>query len=536
MSAITFETSAGTATLRPATSEDIDAQVALNRLCFPSPDEQTIVWNRAQLANHQRLFPEGQMVVELGGKVVAGAASLIVDLGADRYRPHTYAGITDGGYFHTHNPEGDSLYGADLYVDPAARRLGIASQIAEARRQLCRKHNLRRIIAGGRIPGYANHSKLTPEQYIAEVEAGALQDEVLCFQLKQGFVVRGLLRSYVRDPGSKNFATFIEWQNPDYVPTESAGGRKVRVAAVQYQVRKLQSFEDFAEQVEYFVQTASEYRADFVVFPEFLSMQLLSLPELRKLPALEGIARLADMENQFFELMSGLATSFGLHIIAGTHPVRRDGSLYNACALMFPDGHHVLQPKLHITPSEKSFWGIRGGSELRVIPTPKARVGILICYDSEFPEAARYLADQGIEILFVPYCTDDRQGYARVRYCSQARAIENQIFVVTAGIIGNLPSVPAMDIHYGQAAVFTPSDYEFSRDGIAAIADSNVETLLVADLDIHDLYRCRAAGAVRPHLDRRPDLFQFAATLKNDASPLNPEEELLMQTVSDEDE
>jgi len=209
--------------------------------------------------------------------------------------------------------------------------------------------------------------------------------------------------------------------------------------------------------------------------------------------------------------------------------MRRDGVLYNVCALFLPDGRFVLQPKLHITPSEKSFWGIRGGNELRVIPTAKATVGILVCYDSEFPEAARSLADQGVEILFVPYCTDDRQGYARVRYCSQARAIENQIYVVTAGIIGNLPSVPAMDIHYGQAGVFTPSDFEFSRDGIHAIADSNVETLLVADLDIHDLYRCRAAGSVRPHLDRRPDLFQFSSSLQNDTSPLNPDEELMME-------
>ena len=150
-----------------------------------------------------------------------------------------------------------------------------------------------------------------------------------------------------------------------------------------------------------------------------------------------------------------------------------------------------------------------------ILPTPKAKIAVQICYDVEFPEATRYLADQGVEILFVPYCTDDRHGLLRVRYCAQARAIENQIYVATAGVIGNLPSVPAMDIHYGQAAVFTPSDFAFARDGIQAIADSNVETLLVTDLDIADLYRSRAAGSVTPRLDRRTDLFELKVKLKN---------------------
>jgi predicted amidohydrolase len=163
-----------------------------------------------------------------------------------------------------------------------------------------------------------------------------------------------------------------------------------------------------------------------------------------------------------------------------------------------------------------------------VFPTAKGKVGILICYDSEFPEAARYLADQGIEILFVPYCTDDRQGYCRVRYCCQARAIENQIYVVTAGIVGNLPSVAAMDIHYGRTAIYSPADFEFARDGILAEADSNVEMLLVSDLDINDLYRSRSAGSVRPRHDRRPDLFEFRAKfdeppeLVEHAEPFDP--------------
>ncbi|MGE3674433.1 MAG: carbon-nitrogen hydrolase, partial [Polyangiaceae bacterium] len=120
----------------------------------------------------------------------------------------------------------------------------------------------------------------------------------------------------------------------------------------------------------------------------------------------------------------------------------------------------------------------------------------------------------------VPYCTDTREGHLRVRYCCQARAIENQVYVAAAGVIGNLPSVAAMDIHYGRAAVFTPSDFEFARDGVQAQADSNVEMLLVTDLDINDLYRSRMSGSVTPRLDRRRDLFEFRSRVKrSEASP-----------------
>jgi predicted amidohydrolase/ribosomal protein S18 acetylase RimI-like enzyme len=511
-----FATRQGEATLRLAALSDLDALIDLNKRCFPTPLEESVIWNRAQLRNHLRVFPDGQFVVERGGRLIGAAHSLIISLGSDPYRPHTYSGVTDGGYFHNHDPEGDTLYGVDVYVDPEARGQGIAHELYGARRAACKHMNLRRILAGGRIHGFIDHPELSPEQYVRKVETGELNDLVLSFQLREGFVVRGVLRNYVRDPRSRNNAILIEWLNPEHVAQASVGARKVRVAAVQHQVRRTQNFQAFAEQLEYFVEAASGYRADFVVFPEFVSMQLLSQPGLERLGAREGVLKLATLSNEYLELVSSLARRFGIHIIAGTHPMELRGTLYNVCPFVFPDGRMQLQPKLHITPGEKAYWGLEGGSDLGIMHTPKAKVGVLICYDVEFPEAARYLSDRGAEILFVPYCTDDRQGYCRVRVCSQARAIENQIYVVTAGIIGNLPSVAAMDIHYGQAAVFTPSDFEFARDGVQAEADPNVEMLLVTDLDIDDLHRTRASGSVRPRLDRRRDLFEFKVHLQSD--------------------
>jgi predicted amidohydrolase/GNAT superfamily N-acetyltransferase len=499
---------------RLSRNEDIPAIINVYTAAYPALAKHGILWSSDQLASHQKVFPDGQMVAECDGAIIGCVASLIVFMGTDPYRQHTYSGITDGGFFHNHDPQGDTLYGADIFIHPDYRGCGIARTFYQLRKELCTKLNLRRILAGGRIPGYAEVAEdMRPEEYVTKVENGQLSDPVLNFQLHMGFVVRGILHRYLRDSKSQDYATLVEWLNPDYEP--GGGARtKVRVSCVQYQVRQVRDFDDFAQQVEYFVETAADYRSDFVVFPEFFSVQLLSQPSLRKKPSLEGISQLADLEKPFMDLMCSLAKDYGLHIIAGSHPIRRGNVLLNASPLIYPDGSFDLQPKLHITPSERRYWGISGGDRLTVFPTAKAKVGILICYDSEFPEAARYLADRGAEIIFVPYCTDDRQAYLRVRYCSQARAVENQVYVVTSGIIGNLPSVPAMDIHYGRAGVFSPSDFEFARDGIQAQADSNVEMLLVSDLDISDLHRSRASGSVRPRHDRRSDLFEFKVTFE----------------------
>lgn len=504
----------GEVTFRTSRPDDVLGVIEVYKAAYPALAKHGIIWTRDQLASHQRVFPDGQMVAECNGRIIGAVATLIVFMGTDPYRQHTYSGITDGGFFHNHDPQGDTLYGADIFVHPDFHGCGIGSVFYDLRRDLCVQLNLRRIIAGGRISGYSEvKDELTPDDYVRKVENNEIRDPVLGFQLRMGFVVRAILNNYLRDTQSCDFATLIEWLNPDYEP--GAGARtKVRVSCVQYQVRQVQGFDDFAQQVEYFVETAADYRSDFVVFPEFFSVQLLSQPSLRKKPSLEGISQLADLEKPFMDLMSRLAKEYGLHIIAGSHPMRRGDAILNMSPLIYPDGSFDLQPKLHITPSERRYWGITGGDRLTVFPTAKAKVGILICYDSEFPEAARYLADRGAEIIFVPYCTDDRQAYLRVRYCSQARAVENQVYVVTSGIIGNLPSVPAMDIHYGRAGVFSPSDFEFARDGIQAQADSNVEMLLVSDLDISDLHRSRASGSVRPRRDRRNDLFEFKVSFE----------------------
>jgi predicted amidohydrolase/ribosomal protein S18 acetylase RimI-like enzyme len=498
---------------RTPREEDFAEMIDLHERCFPGMMEEDEAWREDQLESQLQIFADGQVVIERDGKIVGVSSSLIVSMGRDPLRRHTYYGITDDGYFFNHDPQGDTLYGAEIYVDPAERGQGIGALLYVIRRELCKRLNMRRILAGGRLSNFENYSdRYTPEEYVYAVQDGLVKDPVLGFQLKEGFVVRDVMPNYIRDPKSRNYASLIEWLNPDYQQSEGED-RKVRVACVQYQMRRIADFDEFAAQVRYFVETAGEdYGVDYVLFPEFFSVQLLSAME--PYSSRDGIRKLATLTGKFRELMSALAREQGLHLIAGSHPVLQDdGRLQNEAMVFRPDGSFVSQPKLHITPSETTWWGITGGNELLVIQTPKAKIGILICYDVEFPEAARYLAEQGVEILFVPYCTDNRQGYLRVTKCAAARAIENQIYVVTAGVVGNLPDVPAMDIHYGRAAVYTPSDFEFARDGIQAEADPNVETMLVTDLDINDLYRSREAGSVTPLMDRRRDLFELKVNL-----------------------
>lgn len=509
--------------VRRATKSDIPKLMELNRISYPVLAHENVVWGEAHLLSHQRVFPQGQLVAEFEGRIVGAVSTLLVNMGADPLRHHTWSGITDSGYFTSHEPNGDTLYGADIYVHPDTRGLGVGAALYEARRALCRKLNKRRILAGGRLWNYSEQAdNMSAAEYAQRVVAGEFRDLVLSFQLREGFELRGVMPNYLRDAKSHNFGSLIEWLNPDYRPALPAGDRKVRIACVQYKMRKVTSFSEFARQITYFVGVAVDYETDFILFPELFTVQLLSATNT--FSPQEGMRKLAEYTPKLNSLLRKLAMKHGVTIIGGSHPTHVGRTLRNISTIYLPNGNKMEQPKLHITPNERNWWGITGGSSLQVVDTPVARVGVLICYDIEFPEAARHLADAGAEIIFVPFCTDNRQSYLRVRYCAAARAIENQVYVALAGNVGNLPDVPNMDVQYGQAAVLTPSDFAFARDGIAAEAEPNEETVLICDVDLDDLKNSQSAGTVTPRLDRRADLFKVVATVSPaDASPAQAE-------------
>lgn len=276
---------------------------------------------------------------------------------------------------------------------------------------------------------------------------------------------------------------------------------ELRVAAIQYYIRPVDSFARFADQVSALVATAADYKADLVVFPEYFTVQLLTLGDLGR-PIREQVRDLAAQVPAFLELMSGLARRHGVHLVAGSIPGRGDnGEIHNDSHVFGPDGRHAVQGKLHMTRWEREEWQITPRRRLRVIETSFGRMAVAICYDVEFPEIARAAARRGCDLLVVPSCTDDRQGFLRVRYCAQARAIENQMFVVHACTVGSLPMVPAVSLNYGQASILTPSDFTFSRDGILAEGAVNSETMVIGVLRLDDLRASRETGTVLPLRD-----------------------------------
>ena len=501
-------------TVRNARITDVPLILELLQRAYPDALPYTAGMIRGQIST----FPNGQFVVEYDDVLVGYAASFRIAeklaLGA-----HTWTAITGGGYGARHDPRGDWLYGMEVCVDPELRRLRIGQRLYDARRQLCEGEELKGIVFGGRMPNWARRKKDYPDplDYVAAVGEKKVIDPVVNFHLRAGFEPIGVLENYDPDDrASGGCATHMVWRNPYAEDMETRGNlahghnESVRVATVQFQARKVASFEEFIENIEYFVDVCSDYRCDFVAFPELFTLQLLAL-EKRRLTPSESIEALTAYTPHFVEALRKMALSHNINIIGGTHPTRTDdGEIQNVAYVFLRDGSVHQREKLHPTPDEKYWWGIQGGDEVSTILTDCGPIGILVCYDSEFPEMARRLADEGAQILFVPFCTDNRQGYLRVRYCSQARAIENQVYVVMSGNVGNLPNVENMDVQYALSAILTPCDFPFARDGIAAEASENVETVTIADLDLTDLYWARAEGTVQNMRDRRFDLYKVS--------------------------
>jgi predicted amidohydrolase/GNAT superfamily N-acetyltransferase len=460
------------------------------------------------------IFPEGQFVAVSDDRVVGYATSLIVQIDEAAHL-YTYHEITGSGTFSTHFPGGDTLYGADIAVHPDFRGMGVASKLYEARKKLVRRYNLRRMLAYGRLPGFPEYAgEMTADQYVEKVVAGKLSDSALNAHLKAGYSVRQVLLRFVPDKASLDYSTLLEWPNPEFnadkrrIAASPLKGpvRKARVCAAQFMMRRIDTWDEFANTVEFFVDTADAYHCHFLVLPELFTTQLMyTMPP--DFDTHQAITRLHQMTDRYIDLLKGLAEDRQLYIIGGSHPVRRGDKIYNTAHLFTPSGKVYTQDKIHVTPTEREVWDITPGEVIRVFDTPLARVAIQICYDIEFPEVSRLLALAGVEIFFVPFSTDEKKAYNRVRYCAQARAVENYVYVVLSGNVGNLPTIKNYLINYGQSAILTPSDLAFPSWGILSEADPNVETVVISDLDLNTLAQQRELGSVRPFHDRRPDLY-----------------------------
>ncbi|RXJ81452.1 carbon-nitrogen hydrolase family protein [Arcobacter sp. F2176] len=484
-----------------------------NSICSLMEDEYRHLdessWSKEEFESLIEKFPNGQVAIKIDGEFAGFALSIIVDY-TKFDDTHSYKEITGNYTFDTHNDNGNMLYGVDVFINKKYRGLRLGRRLYDFRKELCEELNLKGIIFGGRIPNYAKYAdEITPKEYIQKVKEREIYDPVLNFQLSNDFYVKRVIKNYLEgDIDSKEYACLLAWNNIYYAkPTIKPMAQKkvIRLGLIQWQMRLYKNYEEVIEQAEYFIDAVSGYRSDFALFPEFFNAPLMA--EFNHLSEADAIRELAKYTERFKEDFSRLAIAYNINIITGSMPELIDGTLNNVGFVCKRDGEIEKYAKIHVTPDEQKVWGLKGSDKIKAFDTDCGKIGVLICYDSEFPELSRLLAKEGMDILFVPFLTDTQNGYSRVKICAQARAIENECYVAIAGCVGNLPKVENMDIQYAQSAVFTPCDFAFPANGIKAESTPNTEMILIADVDLELLTELHSLGSVNNLKDRRTDIY-----------------------------
>lgn len=285
----------------------------------------------------------------------------------------------------------------------------------------------------------------------------------------------------------------------------------MRVAAAAWKLRRIADEEDFFDHLREFFARAAAHSADWLVLPELSVLELLHLHE--RLPEPEVPATLARYADRYVETLHEFSRQTSISVVGGSHfqgePVRHVSAIVEA-------GGITKQTKNKTTGYERSPWGLGPGEGLRRLADP--RVGVLVCYDCEFPEATRVLTEAGVLVLMVPAFTETRHGFQRVRWCCQARAIENQIFVVHASLVGDLEGEPVPSTH-GSTAILAPSHLPFEESAVLDETIPGEEGLAVADLDFEKLAQCRASGDVRNWDDRDPSIWGFVEGYSSPSTP-----------------
>lgn len=275
----------------------------------------------------------------------------------------------------------------------------------------------------------------------------------------------------------------------------------MKIAAAAYPLDALPDWAGYAAKLTSWVADAAGQGAELLVFPEYGAMELAHLG---------GPAVAADLEQALHEvarhraavdaLHLTLAARHGVHILGASGPVFTAARPVNRATLYGPSGIVGHQNKLIMTRFERETWDVVAGAGLPVFDTPLGRIGVLICYDSEFPLLARRMAEQGAEVLLVPSCTDSLAGFTRVRVGAMARALENQCITVQAPTVGLAPWCPAVDENVGAAAIYGPPDHGFPPTGILAETALNQPGWALAEVDLAAIHALRRDGGVLNHL------------------------------------
>jgi ribosomal protein S18 acetylase RimI-like enzyme len=338
--------------MRNLRMEDYDQLAKSFKRIYADSD---VFWTKEQIKKLITIFPEGQVVIIVDDKIVGCALSIIVNYNMVK-GDHTYAQVTGNETFNTHDPNGNILYGIEVFIHPDYRGLRLARRMYEYRKELCEKLNLKAIMFGGRIPNYHKYAdKMRPKEYIEHVRNREIYDPVLTFQLSNDFHVRRVIRNYLpSDEESEHCATLLQWDNIYYQPpTDSYVDRKptVRIGLVQWQMRPYASVDDLFEQVEFFVDSVSDYKSDFILFPEYFNAPLMA--RFNDLGEAQSIRKMAQYTEEIRDRFRELAISYNINIITGSMPYLKDDSLYNVGFLCRRDGSVDMYEKIHVTPDEQ---------------------------------------------------------------------------------------------------------------------------------------------------------------------------------------
>ena len=283
--------------------------------------------------------------------------------------------------------------------------------------------------------------------------------------------------------------------------------RTVSIAACQFVVRPIGSFDEFAAHVRALLDRAAG--ADLAVFPELFTLELFTtFPGWMALPVSE-LTRIHEYGNTTYtedyrRLFESEARERGQHIAAGSHLEKKDGRYLNVAYLYGPDGLVHTHEKTHIFPAEAA-WSTEEGDTIETVALPFATVGFTVCYEAEIPECAASLVEQGAEIILCPSFTFTEHGFWRVRHSAQARAIENQVYVVHCGGSARVPSGGPLPSPWGRSAILSPCDTPWEApDGVVAEASApNIETVVRGEVDLDRLHGNRENGVAPTFRDRR---------------------------------
>ncbi|MDP1666775.1 MAG: carbon-nitrogen hydrolase family protein [Methylobacter sp.] len=277
----------------------------------------------------------------------------------------------------------------------------------------------------------------------------------------------------------------------------------VKIATAQYDISFLGNWQQYRSKVERWVIEAAEQDAKILLFPEYASMELASLFGESIYSSLsKQLAAMQSLHDDYLDLFLSLAKKYRCIIQSGTFPVKTDSGAYrNRAYLFMPDGQIDYQDKLMMTRFENEQWLIQSGEELRCFNTDYGKIAINVCYDSEFPMLARKQVEAGANLILVPSCTDTLAGYHRVKIGCQARALENQCYVVQSTLVGNAPWSEAVDVNIGAAAIYTPVDRGFPDNGILADGKLNAVQWVIAEVSLSACGTVREQGQVFNYRD-----------------------------------